>query len=68
MYNTILFVLQKLFLLLAEAKLGNSGNASDAMALVNEVRNRVGMPDATATDAADALDKILYERRIEFFR
>ncbi|MEM9144546.1 MAG: RagB/SusD family nutrient uptake outer membrane protein, partial [Bacteroidota bacterium] len=50
----------------AEARLANSSDVAGAMALVNEVRDRVGMPPVTATDADDALDKILYERRIEF--
>nr|WP_299384052.1 RagB/SusD family nutrient uptake outer membrane protein [Allomuricauda sp.] len=63
-YHFIRFA--EVILLLAEAKLGNNGTPAEAMALVNEVRARVGMPAATATDADDALDKILYERRIEF--
>lgn len=63
-YHFIRF--SEVILMLAEARLGNSNNIGGAMELVNEVRARVGMPDATASDAADALDKILYERRIEF--
>lgn len=63
-YHFIRFA--EVVLMLAEARLGNGGTTAEAMALVNEVRSRVGMPDAMATDADDALDKIIYERRIEF--
>jgi hypothetical protein len=62
-YHFIRF--SEVILLYAEATLGNSGNVAKAMSLVNEVRARVGMPLATAGDADEALDKILYERRIE---
>lgn len=55
----------EVLLLLAEAKLGNSNDIAGAMTLVSQVRDRVNMPATTATDATDALDKILYERRVE---
>ncbi len=63
-YHFIRFA--EVILMYAEARLGNSGDVAGAMNLVNEVRNRVGMPDASASDADEALDKILFERRIEF--
>ncbi len=54
----------EVLLMYAEAALGN-GNMPLAMSLINEVRSRVGMPDAVAGNPDEALDAILFERRIE---
>ncbi|MDN5216859.1 RagB/SusD family nutrient uptake outer membrane protein [Fulvivirgaceae bacterium BMA12] len=62
-YHFIRFA--EVILLYAEAALGNTGNVTLAMSLVNEVRSRVGMPEAVAATADAALDAILFERRIE---
>ncbi|MEO1011900.1 MAG: RagB/SusD family nutrient uptake outer membrane protein [Bacteroidota bacterium] len=63
-YHFIRF--SEVILMYAEAVLGNANDVGTAMNLVNEVRDRVGMPAVTATGPGDALDRILYERRIEF--
>ncbi len=54
----------EVLLLYAEAALGN-GNEALAISLVDEVRDRVGLPGITATGADAVLDAILLERRLE---
>lgn len=68
-YHFIRFA--EVVLMYAEAVLGKDGNISLAMSLVDEVRNRVGMPDVnTSYGSVGSVDKaleiILHERRVEF--
>jgi starch-binding outer membrane protein, SusD/RagB family len=68
-YHFIRFA--EVILMYAEAVLGKDGNISLAMSLVDEVRNRVGMPDVNTTYGSvgsvdKALEIILHERRVEF--
>lgn len=52
---------------LAEAQNNVSGATSEAVGYVNQVRARAGLPALTATSKPDLQDKILTERRYEFF-
>jgi hypothetical protein len=61
----------EVILMYAEAVLGKNGDIALAMSLVNEVRDRVGMPDVNTSyggvsGTAQALDIILKERVFEF--
>jgi hypothetical protein len=49
----------------AEA-LNESGNAAGALVQLNKVRNRAGLPSATATNKTELANIILHERAIEF--
>lgn len=61
--NTYMLRLADIYLVYAEASLGNQASLSegDALAYLNLVRERAGMPDKTSVDFED----IMYERRIE---
>lgn len=50
----------------AEA-LNEVGRTSDALAALNQVRNRAGLPDFTATNPEAVLDQIFADRRIETY-
>ena len=68
-YHFIRFA--EVILMYAEAALGKDGNIGLAMSLVDEVRERVGMPAVAESygnisSIEDALNVILFERRIEF--
>ncbi|TRX29607.1 RagB/SusD family nutrient uptake outer membrane protein [Flavobacterium franklandianum] len=63
--NFYIFRLADILLLKAEA-LAHTGDLTGAMALVNQVRTRVSMPNiAPATSQDDAINKILNERFVE---
>ncbi len=63
--NFYIFRLADILLLKAEA-LAHTGDLNGAMALVNQVRKRVTLPDvAPATSQDDAINKILKERFVE---
>ncbi|MCM1176335.1 MAG: RagB/SusD family nutrient uptake outer membrane protein [Clostridium sp.] len=51
-------------LLLAECHVQND-RIGDAMAIVNDIRSRAGMPAASAGSKAEAMEAVRYERRIE---
>jgi hypothetical protein len=59
-----IYKLSEMLLNLAEAA-NEAGNTSDALAAVNEVRTRVGMPAITETDQAALRLRIRNERRVE---
>jgi starch-binding outer membrane protein, SusD/RagB family len=68
-YHYIRFA--EVILMYAEAVLGKDENINLAMALVDEVRTRAGMPNVltsygSVTSVDQALDIILHERRVEF--
>ena len=50
----------------AEA-LNEVGRTTDALAALNQVRNRAELPDFTSTNPEEVLDQIFQERRIETF-
>ena len=58
--------LEDMMLLYAEI-LAEDGDSAGALAQVNRIRNRAGVPAATASSSADALKAVKYERRLEFF-
>ncbi|HEX9514159.1 MAG TPA: RagB/SusD family nutrient uptake outer membrane protein [Puia sp.] len=60
----IVFRLSEMYLNYAEAS-AQLGNMPEALKYLNLVRERVGMPDQSATNMADLLTKIQHERRIE---
>jgi hypothetical protein len=60
----IVFRLGEIYLNYAEAS-AELGHTGDALLYLNKIRERAGMPDETATGAADLLTKIQHERRIE---
>ena len=62
--NFYLARLADILLLKAEA-LASLGDASGAMILVNQVRARVGISPVSASNASDAINKILDERLME---
>ena len=47
--------------------LAEDGDSAGALAQVNRIRNRAGVPAATASSSAEALKAVKYERRLEFF-
>ncbi|MFZ4262785.1 RagB/SusD family nutrient uptake outer membrane protein [Sphingobacterium sp. HJSM2_6] len=68
-YHFIRF--SEVILMYAEALLGRDGNIQESMALVSEVRERVGLPNVSISygavnNVAEALTIILHERRVEF--
>lgn len=65
-YDIPLLRYAELYLLSAEAKIEN-GKIEEGMAQLNKVRARpsVNMPALTATDQADARNKLRHERRVE---
>lgn len=56
--------LADVILLYAEA-LNETGNTPGALTQLNKIRNRAGLPNSTATSAADVKQAILDERRLE---
>jgi len=62
--HTYLLRLADIKLLKAEA-LNETGNIGGAVALVNEIRTRVGLADISASSKEDLRNKILNERRLE---
>ena len=69
--NTYMLRLAEMYLIYAEAVLGNSASTSDATALqyVNRIRNRAGLPNLTDNTGAPiplTLDIIMNERFKEF--
>lgn len=56
--------LADVILLYAEA-LNETGNTAEAITQLNTIRNRVGLPNTTATSTADVKTAILNERRLE---
>lgn len=68
--DMVIFRFADVMLTLAECINRNGGDKSEAVALVNEIRSRVGLKDLTAADYAstDALNAaILKERLAEFY-
>lgn len=57
---------EELILLRAEANVG-LGNFGAAEADMNIVRAAAGLPDYTGTDASNALDRVLHEKRYSLF-
>lgn len=57
---------EELILLEAEANIG-LGNYSDAESAMNIVRTAAGLDAYTGTDATNALDRLLYEKRYSLF-
>jgi len=55
----------EVLLMMAEAINEQGGRLTEAQGYLNQVRNRAGLGDYTATDQADLRDAILHERRIE---
>ena len=62
----MIFRVADLYLIRAEAA-AHLGKTTEAMADLNIVRSRAGLPASTATTADDIITAILRERRIEFF-
>ncbi len=62
--NIILLRLADIVLIKAEAH-AQKGDFTTAMTLVNQIRNRVGLPAKSATSKENALDIILLERQLE---
>lgn len=63
---TILFRLEEQYLIRAEAR-AHLGDIAGARADLNKSRNRAGLPDTPASDAAGLVAAVLQERRSEFF-
>jgi hypothetical protein len=64
-YYTVLRFAE-LYLIRAEAQ-AEQNNLSGAVADLNIIRNRAGLPDAIANDQASLLSTIAHENQIEFF-
>jgi hypothetical protein len=62
----MIFRLADLLLIRAEAAT-HIGKTTDALADVNQVRARAGLPASTATTADEIIAAIMHERQIEFF-
>ena len=58
--------LEDMMLLYAEI-LAEDNDVAGALAQVNKIRNRAGIPAATASSSAEALKAVKNERRLEFF-
>ena len=58
--------LEDMMLLYAEI-LAEDNDVTGALAQVNKIRNRAGIPVATASSSAEALKAVKNERRLEFF-
>lgn len=56
--------IEDMMLLKAEI-LVKKGNIDDALQLVNEIRDRAGVPEVSASDAATAMNYVKRERRLE---
>ena len=64
--NVPILRLEDMMLLYAEI-LAEDGDTAGALAQVNKIRNRAGIPAATAASGAEALKAVKNERRLEFF-
>jgi hypothetical protein len=62
----MVFRLAEQFLIRAEAR-ANIDDLTGALSDLNSIRNRAGLPDATASDKASILQAIEQERRVELF-
>jgi starch-binding outer membrane protein, SusD/RagB family len=63
--NVQLIRLAEMFLIRAEA-LAQQNKIADAVADLNVIRNRAGLPSANPATAADVVDAVIKERRFEF--
>lgn len=54
------------YLIRAEAR-AQQGNVAGAIADINVIRNRAGLPNTTATTQANVLAMVMQERRVELF-
>lgn len=63
---SILFRLEELFLIRAEART-HLGNLEGAKNDINIIRNRALLPDTSAETEQQLIDAVIQERRIEFF-
>jgi hypothetical protein len=64
-YSTVLRLAEQ-YLIRAEA-CANQNKLASAIADINEIRNRAGLPNTTASTQSDLLDAVLQERRAELF-
>jgi hypothetical protein len=64
-YNVVLR-LAEIYLIRAEAR-AEQQKLSEALADLNVIRNRAGLPNATFSVQADVLNAIIHERQIELF-
>ena len=64
--NVPVIRLEDMMLLYAEL-LAEDGDTAGALAQVNKIRNRAGVPAATAASGTEALKAVKNERRLEFF-
>ncbi len=64
--NVPVIRLEDIMLLYAEI-LAEDNDITGALAQVNKIRNRAGVPAATAASGEEALEAVKYERRLEFF-
>jgi hypothetical protein len=64
--NVVMFRLSELYLIRAEARAQIGADLVGALADVNVVRTRAGLPASAAATTADLMTAILKERRIEF--
>lgn len=62
--NVMLIRLAEMYLIRAEAR-AQQNKLSDAVADLNVIRNRAGLPNASPATVAEAVDAILKERRFE---
>ena len=62
--DIVMIRLADIILLAAEAN-NQLGNTTDAVALLNQIRTRAGLPNTTATSQADLAMAILNERQLE---
>lgn len=63
--NVILIRLAEMYLIRAEARLAQNKQA-DALADLNQIITRAGLPALVSTSNTEILDRILLERRLEF--
>jgi len=61
--NFIIYRLSDILLMRAEAIVKSNGSLTDAISLLNQVRNRAGLPNTAAT-TADALFKAIQKERL----
>ena len=64
--SSTVFRLGELYLIRAEAR-ARYQSVSTGLPDLNVIRKRAGLPDATASDLEDFIDKLIKERRIELF-
>lgn len=63
---SIVLRLEELYLIRAEAK-ALQGNITEALLDVNKIRTRAQLPDILSQNQTDLIQKIMTERRLEFF-